>query len=377
MTRVQAPSAERQQASFPPPFSPDDILQKDNIPAESAMPSDVATQLAEAVVHVSTANRETNLAKLSLKNNSGKSASLRLPAGAYLGQAMQSAEFFTVKTLPRINDSSSILPSRPKWFPHIFHPKQAATRQAPPLRRFSGKPLVPDILFPPENRQAYLPQGYPWHCIGRLFVWDNANAANPRGSGTAVLVGPRVILTASHMLPIGAASWKCLFVPGYFNGNPVAGAGAASWCSDFRGFRFEPDDQAFDMGVLRLYDPLGANIGWMGSRVYSSSWQDQPYWTLCGYPGDLTGGERPTREQGIRVIDDDSDGDFLEIEHRGDTNDGNSGGPLWATWDDGPYVIGTHSGGEQHSWPDYENHNVAAGGKGMVDLIRWAQTTWP
>ena len=69
------------------------------------------------------------------------------------------------------------------------------------------------------------------------------------------------------------------------------------------------------------------------------------------------------------MIDDDPDGSFAEIEHMGDASDGNSGGPLFGTWPEGPYVIGVHSGGEYRTiWTPFgdivaENNNVAAGGR--------------
>jgi hypothetical protein len=111
-------------------------------------------------------------------------------------------------------------------------------------------------------------------------------------------------------------------------------------------------------------------------------------WTLVGYPGAAAGvvsnGERPTIQNGISVIDDDPDGSFAEIEHRGDASPGNSGVPLFGTFPHGPYVIGVHSGDEYRTidiplLPTIvaENNNVAAGGAGMVNMVRAAQTHWP
>ena len=46
-----------------------------------------------------------------------------------------------------------------------------------------------------------------------------------------------------------------------------------------------------------------------------------------------------------------------------------------AFWDDGPYSIGTTSGGEIEAGG--EDNNVEAGGKAMVDLVQWALANWP
>ena len=378
MTRLKNPTLRYFNEGSAPPLTPDELLLRDNISATASMPPEIEAQLAEETIEVSTGGAQLDPTSLSVRDEDQDSVSIALPKNAFVGRPVRTTEFLTASALQEFSGAAELPPFRPDWFPNVFHPKHVPPPPRPVMRSREGRQFYPEALFPPENRQAFHPAGYPWHCIGRLFVWRNASAPNPSHSGTAVLVGPRVILTCSHTLPIGSPSWKCLFVPAYFDGAPVAGAGAASWSSDFRGFTFEADDQAFDMAVLRLYDPLGNGLGFFGSKVYHPSWQDQPWWTLVGYAGDIAGAERPCFEAGIRVLDDDSDGDFLEIEHRADTSDGNSGGPLFSVWPDGfPYVIGTHSGYEYHSFPDYEHHNVAAGGKGMNDLISWARNTWP
>ena len=44
---------------------------------------------------------------------------------------------------------------------------------------------------------------------------------------------------------------------------------------------------AYDMAILRLYTPLGNNLGWFGGKVYDDDWEDEPYWGLIGYPIDI------------------------------------------------------------------------------------------
>jgi len=361
----------------PSPLTADELLLRDNTPATAPMPPEIEALLTEDVIYVSTGEAQLDAVSLSVRDEDQASVSIALPQNTFIGRPVRTTEFLTATTLEKFPGAAELPPFQPDWFPNVLHPKHTSAPPQPMLRSREGKEFIPEAPFPPENRRVFFPRGYPWHCIGRLFVWRNASAPNWDSWGTAVLVGSRVVLTCSHLLPFGSPSWKCLFVPAYFDGAPVAGAGAASWVSDFRGFTFDPDDQAFDMAVLRLYDPLGSGLGSFGAKVYHPSWQDQPLWTLVGYPGDIANAQRPSFEAGIRVLDDDSDGDFLEIEHRADTNSGNSGGPLFGIWPAGPYVIGTHGGYEYHPHPDYENHNVAAGGKGMVDLINWARNTWP
>ena len=196
-----------------------------------------------------------------------------------------------------------------------------------------------------------------------------------------VLIGGRVMLTAGHLVPWGSSNWKMLFVPGYYDGQSVDGPGAVSWVSDCHGWNTGGSVAAHDMAVCRLYTPLGGWLGYMGARTYSDSWEDQPYWTLCGYPGAVAGGNRPSFQNGIPVLDDDSDGGALELEHHGDATGGDSGGPFFAWWTDGPYAIGTTSGGERISGGFLgigdEDNNIEAGGGAMVDLVKWGRQNWP
>jgi hypothetical protein len=46
-------------------------------------------------------------------------------------------------------------------------------------------------------------------------------------------------------------------------------------------------ETAFDYVVSVLDNRLGDITGWMGSRGYSSSWNDSAFWSHVGYPGDL------------------------------------------------------------------------------------------
>jgi hypothetical protein len=110
--------------------------------------------------------------------------------------------------------------------------------------------------------------------------------------------------------------------------------------------------------------------------VYNPGWQGN-YWTLVGYPDNITS-ECPSFEAGIPLYSYEVDGDAMELKHHGDESLGNSGGPFFGRWSDGPYVIGTSSGGETiyHKGWD-EKNNIAAGGRALVDLILYWRTNWP
>ena len=129
-------------------------------------------------------------------------------------------------------------------------------------------------------------------------------------------------------------------------------------------------------GAVKGADAQGVTL------AANDDWEGGGYWELTGYPGAVANAQRPSYEAGIAVLDDDSDGDAVELEHHGDATAGDSGGPFFGFWGDGfPYVIGTVSGGENISGGflgiGNEDNNICAGGKAMVDMINWARNAWP
>ena len=92
------------------------------------------------------------------------------------------------------------------------------------------------------------------------------------------------------------------FVPSYWNGSPAAGAGAQSYASDYRGWNTGGNVAANDYAVLRLYNPIGNWLGWLGTKTYDSGWNGGNYWNLAGYPAAVAGGERPSNQGGIPVL---------------------------------------------------------------------------
>lgn len=107
---------------------------------------------------------------------------------------------------------------------------------------------------------------------------------------------------------------------------------------------------------------------------------------MVGHPGYAAAfaskGEWPTIEEGVWVIDDDPDGSFAEIEHMGDASDGNSGGPLFGTWPGGPTSSAFRPGEYRAIWTPFGDivaakNSVAAGGRGIVEMIRTALADRP
>jgi V8-like Glu-specific endopeptidase len=365
------------------PYCLDELAKLPDKPAVEKMPDDVAAKLAATTVYISDAEGAFDYRKhLKPPEGEEKAWSLTLPNNsARLGLPGRTGE--------RLERARAKVPKgllteafRPQWAEHTFQPRTASQfTQRCTIRRKNGRLVEPYYgVYGPDDRQVYWPGSYPWRCIGRIFTWNNWGTPGWAWSGSGVLVGPRQVLTAGHVAPWGSNNWGMLFVPGYWDGASVSGAGASSWVSDYRGWNTNNQVAAHDISVLRLYNPVGSWLGWMGSRTYDDSWEGGNYWTLAGYPGAVAGANRPSAQWGIPVLDDDEDGDAMELEHQGDATAGDSGGPFFGTWSDGPYAVGTVSGGERINGflgIGSEDNNINAGGNAMVDLVRWARTNWP
>jgi V8-like Glu-specific endopeptidase len=366
------------------PLTPDHLFSLENEPRRAPMPDDFVAEFSDRRVFVS--DQEGGEPVSDFVRLGRSTGMLRVPRRSFLGRPGVEAEYREAPEVP--GDIAASEPFRPDWSGYLYHPRSAAATR-PSLRRADGQPMRAHNVYYPDNRRFFVPSDYPMQCIGRLNVFDNPSDMSRMRIGTATLVGPRTIVTAAHCMPRDGSpgKWGALFVPGYFNG--ISMVGVSSWCEAYRVATTVLSDatQAFDVAVMKLYDPLGSALGWFGSRTYMSDWEDEARWTLVGYPGyaaDFASNAAwPTIEEAVRVIDDDPDGSFAEIEHMGDASDGNSGGPLFGTWPEGPYVIGVHSGDEYRTiWTPFgdivaENNNVAAGGSGMVNMIRAALADWP
>ncbi len=366
------------------PLLPDELAKLPDVPATIKPPKEIAARLTERRLYIAGLQGQPDAASLLRGARDGDSGlELVLPKGAFVGEPGRTGERLE-RTEHKLPNQSRTAPHRPDWVPQSYQARSASAMTArPPMRRIKGRDIEPYYgVYPPDLRQVFYPGQYPLRCVGRIFTWTNwAEGGSWTWWGSGVLVGPRQVLTAGHVCPWGSGSWAMHFIPGYWDGSPVEGPGAQSWVSDYRGWNTDDTVAAHDLAVLRLNDPIGSWLGWMGTKVYDSSWQGGQYWTLAGYPAAIAGGERPSYQSGIPVLDDDNDGDAKEIEHHGSATGGDSGGPFFGTWDDGPHAIGTTSGGETitgglFGWGN-EDNNIEAGGKDLVDLVSWSLTNWP
>ncbi|HXA30147.1 MAG TPA: trypsin-like serine protease [Candidatus Angelobacter sp.] len=279
------------------------------------------------------------------------------------------------KFLKEVGKDAGFASNRPKWIDALPAPDTSRHAEAPFMRRFDGRMVRPLWVYD-SHRRAFVDDSWPWGLVGRIF---NSNGF----SGTGSLVGDRLVITAGHMVPWGSGPWWIRFVPAYVNGTSLFGAGVESYVSDARGYDVHGNVTGYDWAILRLYEPLGQSLGYFGYNTYSDSWNDLNVWSNIGYPGDVDNAQEPAFQQGFSINDTDGDsngGEELETENC-DLNHGNSGGPVFAWWNNGtdPRIVGVVSGEETEWKPLFStrNDNVFASGGGFANLCAWGRSNWP
>lgn len=247
---------------------------------------------------------------------------------------------------------------RPPWLEGQFFPRVAP-------RAVSAPGVV-----------EQLSKAWPWCTIGKLWGGYSDNPYYETGSG--VLVGRDLVLTASHLVPweAGPGGWWMSFIPAFRKkaiGSPL-GSGidplfGASRVVSCRGVLVGTNVNAFDCAICRLAVPLGDRCGWMGSQSFGD--EDDYYgrtWMSSGYPDSFLKAFRPAVRFEVGIRDIDSEGRGREIETVDFASSGWSGGPLWGFIDGHARAIGIASGLEADGFDPLRS--VFAGGGHMVDLVR-------
>lgn len=232
-------------------------------------------------------------------------------------------------------------------------------------------------MFVPDGRTVFADTSFPWSTCGRV--------AKAGGWASGVMVGPRHLLTASHVVnwqPNNTAGWMT-FTPMQFDTSTPFGSANVSqiywWKQADNSDGIDEEECAFDYVVCELDRRLGDLTGWVGSRVYSTSWDGTASWGHVGYPQDISGGLRPTYITG--PIDSEftrslSGRSSFGLKHRIDAVGGQSGGPYLGWWDgeDWPRVVATQSA---ENWDGPGGPNTAGGGGPLPELISYAITQAP
>ncbi len=273
---------------------------------------------------------------------------------------------------------------------------------------------MPDVpssgVFPPEDRHYFYDRRAPWCTVGHIG-WG----------GAGVLIGPRHVLTASHVVawsprpPGGRFAYGYVpgsqaFKPGFYTApgatGPAAPFGEIPIDAVVAAMPWPETDPVYgvadaagnpvayarqlDVAVCILREPVGERAGWFGFSGWHRDWNDQARFNLIGYPVSVSGGGggiRPTIQtlaSGASVHEPDTrtfrilGGQTVTasaLRHDFDGQFGNSGGPIWGWFgkERMPRVVGVMNGIR----PTTSGLNSAAGGMQMLRTIDRALRMFP
>lgn len=224
----------------------------------------------------------------------------------------------------------------------------------------------PTTIFNPDGRGSYYDATYPWRCLCRIQT--------PTGAGSGVLIGPQHALTASHVVDWTPGWCTVSVLQQNSTWLDTANATFAYASTQIGPGPISDSDSDEDYAVLVLDKRLGDTYGWYGSRTYDSGWDDEvSVWCNLGYPND-NGWNSVTPVFQTDFLLNELGADYgsarLIRSQTFDNWPGQSGGPVFGFWDDGPSVVGVVSG----QGPDY---NYISGGSLLPSLISQARSEMP
>ena len=182
---------------------------------------------------------------------------------------------------------------------------------------------------------------YPWRVHASLRI---TAADNSMWIGTGWFVGPRILITAGHVVYIkgsgvpGRDGWvkKIVVMPGRNGSSLPYGSTVSSRLWTVNGWANSANHE-YDYGAIILSSSLGNRTGWLGNGNWSNL--NNVGANISGYPGDKPSG---TQWYAARRVDSSS---ARKVYYDIDTAGGQSGSAVYRFHNGGRYGIAIHAYG--------------------------------
>ncbi|MGM1047566.1 serine protease [Paenibacillus sp. N3/727] len=266
-------------------------------------------------------------------------------------------------------DRIDLIPGhRPAWVGSTVKP-MSVQRSTQPRLQHRGIPVDPLVIWGDDDRRTYNDLKYPWGCVCRILSGPFV--------GSGVIIGPRHVLTASHVLDWNALS---VTIEVHRAGGTVAATAQGVKVHYFTKIHGPGDVGATnvdeDYAVIVTDQRIGDRFGFMGVRTYDSSWDDENFWFNIGYPTDIASGLSPIFQKNKNLDEDEWDyGTGRAMTTSADMKPGQSGGPMFGFWSNDPQVVAVASA--EGTIFASGTENWCSGGSDLTRLVKHARTEDP
>ncbi|MGZ3773130.1 MAG: trypsin-like serine peptidase [Pseudobdellovibrionaceae bacterium] len=202
-----------------------------------------------------------------------------------------------------------------------------------------------------DSRSPMTSTQRPWSTIGRITL-DHGNHTVSICTGT--MVGRHIMLTAAHCVLQNGKIHQVVFSAGYDDGKKIVSS-KSKWITV--GTTDPNSNYSADWAVVQLIDAIGDKVGWLGVQDISSGFSFPINVIYSGYSDNFKDNEIAGVDTNCYIREQFTNGTYG---HDCSMGPGGSGGPLFATGDDGSkrvYCVNTR-GHEGHVYSQYDNDNA-------------------
>jgi V8-like Glu-specific endopeptidase len=216
----------------------------------------------------------------------------------------------------------------------------AAARAA--VRTRAAHDEVREVVIGTDDRtQVGNTNEYPWRAIASLLI----TAANgTQWIGTGWFVGPRILMTAGHVVYMAdQGGWvsQITVIPGRNGAGEPFGRVTTSQVKSVSGWSNDGNSD-YDYGAIILPPDqrLGDTVGWFGWQARSDADLNGQIVNISGYPGDKPTGTQWFHSNTVKSVTSN------KFQYDVDTAGGQSGSSVWMFIGTDRIAVGIHTNGD-------------------------------